>query len=106
MADFTSAECNLLVNLVEKNLDTLRGQFLSTITNAKKQSCGKLLIRRLTAWAVKNVHQYEEIQGKWRNIAQIEKKTNSRIMQCQKKTSRGPAAKPPTTTTAKNISLT
>ena len=27
----------LLVNIVEQNLDTLRGQFSSTITNAKKQ---------------------------------------------------------------------
>ena len=35
--NFTSAECNLLVNLVEQNLETLRGQFSSTVTNAKKQ---------------------------------------------------------------------
>ena len=35
--NFNSEECNLLVNIVEQNLDTLRGQFSSTITNAKKQ---------------------------------------------------------------------
>ena len=35
--NFNSEECNLLVNIVEQNLDTLWGQFSSTITNAKKQ---------------------------------------------------------------------
>jgi hypothetical protein len=35
--NFTAAECSLLVDLVEKNMDTLLGQFISTITNAKKQ---------------------------------------------------------------------
>ena len=35
--NFNSEECNLLVNIVEQNLDTLRGQFSSTITNAKKE---------------------------------------------------------------------
>jgi hypothetical protein len=38
-------------------------------------------------------------------MAQIEKKTNSGILQSQRKTGGGPAAKPPTTTTAKIISL-
>ena len=72
-ADFTSAECNLLLNLVEQNLDTLRAQFLSTITNAKKQSCGKLLISRLAPWAYeKRAPIY--IREKWRNMAQIGKK--------------------------------
>ena len=35
--NFNSEECNLLVNIVEQNLDTLWGQFSSTITNSKKQ---------------------------------------------------------------------
>ena len=35
--NFNSEECNLLVNIVEQNLDTLWGQFSSTIINAKKQ---------------------------------------------------------------------
>ena len=35
--NFNSEECNVLVDIVEQNLDTLRGQFSSTITNAKKQ---------------------------------------------------------------------
>ena len=35
--NFNSEEGNLLVNIVEQNLDTLWGQFSSTITNAKKQ---------------------------------------------------------------------
>ena len=38
-------------------------------------------------------------------MAQMDKKTNSGIMQSQRKTGGRPAAKPPTTTTAKIISL-
>ena len=41
--NFSAAECALLVDLVEKNLDTLRGQFSTSVTNAKKQEMWKLL---------------------------------------------------------------
>ena len=53
--NFSSAECSLLVNLVEQNLETLRGQFSSTITNAKKQKLWGQLLPKLTAWAMKNI---------------------------------------------------
>ena len=44
--------------------------------------------------------------GKLQNMAQIDKKkTNSGVMQSQWKTGGRPAARPPTTTTAKIISL-
>ena len=76
----------------------------------KAKVVGNYLLPRLTA--MKNVHQYSiEILyrnlGKWQNMAQIDKKnpTNSGIMQSQRKTGGRPAARLPTTTTAKIISL-
>ena len=70
----TAAECNLLVNLVEQNLETLRGQFSNTVTNAKKQK----LWERITSKV--NSLDYEkrtsvQIQEKWRNMTHIAKKT-------------------------------
>ena len=79
--NFTSAECALLVDLVEKYMDTLRGQFSSSITNAKKQELWKTIASRINV----NSLGYEkrtlsEIRDKWRNMTQIARKTNSGIM--------------------------
>ena len=46
-----------------------------------------------------------EVREKWRNMAQVAKKTNSGLLKSQRKTGGGPAEKPPTSTTAKIISL-
>ena len=102
--NFTAAECSLLVDLVEKNMDTLRGQFSSTITNAKKQKLWETMASQINSLGHEK-RTSKEIREKWRNMAQIAKKNNSGILQSQRKTGGGPAAKPPTTTTAKIISL-
>lgn len=102
--NFTSAECNLLVDLVEKNMDTLRGKFSSTLTNAKKQKLWETISNKISSLGYEK-RTPTEIRGKWRNMAQIAKKTNSGLMQSQRKTGGGPAAKPPTSTTSKIISL-
>ena len=102
--NFTSAECSLLVNLVEQNLETLRGQFSSTITNAKKQKLWESIASQINSLGYEKRTPIE-IREKWRNMAQIAKKTNSGIMRSRRKTGGGPAEKPPTATTAKIISL-
>ncbi|CAB3979911.1 Hypothetical predicted protein [Paramuricea clavata] len=69
----------------------------------KSESCGKLWLPRLTACGMKNAHQ--------KKFAKIAKhgpncyKTNSGILQYQRKTGEDPAAKPLTTTMVKIISL-
>jgi hypothetical protein len=47
--NFTAAECSLLVDLVEKNMDTLLGQFISTITNAKKQKLWETMASQINS---------------------------------------------------------
>ncbi len=101
---FTSAECNLLVNLVEQNLETLRGQFSSTVTNAKKKKLWETITSQINSLGYEK-RTPVEVREKWRNMTQIAKKTNSGIMQSQRKTGGSPAAKPLATTTEKIISL-
>ena len=67
----------------------------------ESKSCEKLLLPRLTA--MKNVHQYEF--GKNGKTCPKLTKKNSGIMQLQRKKGGRPAAKPPTTTISKIISL-
>ena len=52
--NFSSAECALLVDLVEKNLDTLLGKFSSSITNAKKQELWKSITSRINSLGYEN----------------------------------------------------
>ena len=54
-ANFTSAEMTLLVDLIKKNLPTLRGRFSSTVTNIRKQQhMGRYYIPMKLAYATKS----------------------------------------------------
>ena len=71
--NFTAAECSLLVDLVEKNMDTLRGQFSCTITNDKKQKLWETMASQINSLGHEK-RTPKEIRGKLRNMAQIAKK--------------------------------
>ena len=102
--NFSSAECSLLVELVEKNLDAIRGQFSSSITNAKKQELWEKITSQINSLGFES-RTPKEVREKWRNLAQIAKKTNAGIMSSQRKTGGGPATKPPSLTTEKIINI-
>ena len=101
---FSSAECALLVDLVERNVDTLRGKFSSSITNAKKQELWKSITSRINSLGYEK-QTANEIRDKWRNMTQVAKKTNSGIIRSQRKTGGGPPDKLPSSTTEKIINL-
>ena len=62
--NFSSAECALLVDLVEKNIETLRGQFSSSITNSKKQELWKTIASRINSLGYEK-RTPSEIRDKW-----------------------------------------
>ena len=68
--NFNSVECNLQVNIVEQNLATLRGQFPSTITNAKKQKLWETITSQINSYQKRTPI---EIREKWQNMSQIDK---------------------------------
>lgn len=85
-------------------MDTLRGKFSSSITNAKKQELWKSITSRINSLGYEK-RTANEIRDKWRNMTQIAKKTNSGIIRSQRKTGGGPPDKLPSTTTEKIINL-
>ena len=68
----------------------------------KSKSCGKLFTSQINSYEKRTPIEISENGKTW---PKFKKKTNSGIMQSQRKTGGRPAARPPTTTTAKIISL-
>ena len=74
--NFTPTECNLLVNLVEQNLVTLRGQFSNTVTNAKKQKLWETITSKVNSLGYEKRTRIE-IREKLPNMTQIAKNGSS-----------------------------
>ena len=103
-ANFSSAETTLLVDLVEKNLATLRGKFSSTVTNIKKQKIWEDITTQVNSLGYEK-RTAVEVREKWRNMTQNAKKINSGLKKSLRKTGGGPEAKPADATTEKLINL-
>ena len=102
-ANFTAAETTLLVDLVEKNLPTLRGKFSSTVTNIRKQKIWQDITSQLNSLGYEK-RTVVEVREKWRNMTQNAKKISSGLKKSRRKTG-GPEAKPADATTEKLINL-
>ena len=103
-ANFTAAETTLLVDLVEKNLPTLRGKFSSTVTNIRKQKIWQDITSQLNSLGYEK-RTAVEVREKWRNMTQNAKKISSGLKKSWRKTGGGPEAKPADATTEKLINL-
>ena len=69
----------------------------------KSKSCGKLFASQINSYEKSTPIEIRENGKTWPKLTK--NPTNSGIMQSQSKTGGRPAARPPTTTTAKIISL-
>ena len=103
-ANFTAAETTLLVDLVEKNLPTLRGKFSSTVTNIRKQKIWQDITSQLNSLGYEK-RTAMEVREKWQNMTQNAKKISSGLKKSRRKTGGGPEAKPADATTEKLINL-
>ena len=74
--NLTAAETTLLVDLVEKNLPTLRGKFSSTVTNIRKQKIWQDITSQLSSLGYEK-RTAVEVREKWRNMTQNAKKISS-----------------------------
>ena len=88
-ANFTAAETTLLVDLVEKNLPTLRGKFSSTVTNVRKQKIWQDITSQLSRLGYEK-RTAVEVRKKWRNMTQNAKKISSGLKKSRRKTGGGP----------------
>ena len=68
-----AAETTLLVDLVEKNLATLRGKFSSTVTNIRKQKIWQDITSQINSLGYEK-RTAVKVREKWRNMTQNAKK--------------------------------
>ena len=102
--NFCASECSLIVELVEKDLEVLRGKHSNILTNARKQKLWKEITLKVNSLGYA-VRTPTEVREKWRNLSQYAKKTNSGLVKSRSKTGGGPADKPLDATTVKIINL-
>ena len=88
-ANFTAAETTLLVDLVEKNLPTLRGKFSSTVTNIRKQKIWQDITSQLSSLGYEK-RTAVEVREKWRNMTQNAKKISSGLKKSRRRTGGDP----------------
>ena len=88
-ANFTAAETTLLVDLVEKNLPTLRGKFSSTVMNIRKQKIWQDITSQLSSLGYEK-RTAVEVREKWRNMTQNAKKISSGLKKSRRRTGGDP----------------
>ena len=64
-SNFSAAECALILQLAEDNLDTIRDKFSSTLTNKKKQKVWQMISERVNALGVAK-RTAGDVREKWR----------------------------------------
>lgn len=102
--NFSACECSLIVELVEKDLEVLRGKHSNVVTNVRKQKLWKEITAKINSLGYA-VRTPIEVREKWRNLSQYAKKTNAGVVKSRGKTGGGPSEKPLDATTAKIINL-
>ena len=103
-ANFSPSETALLVNLAEKDLSTIRGKFSSTVSNLKKQIVWQKITEQINSLGFEK-RTCKEVKEKWNNLKQNAKTIHAGLVKSRTKTGGGPAAKPPTSTMDKVITL-
>ena len=95
-ANFTVAECSLLLEQAEKDLDLIKSKFSSVITNKRKTRVWEEITAKVNSLGV-CLRSVSEVKDKWRSMVSIARKEYSKVNKDQRKT--GGGEKP---TSAKN----
>ena len=75
--NFSSAECTLILQLAEENLDLLREKFSSTISNKKKNLCWENIGEKVNSLGVSKKTP-SDIREKWRAMRNEARKEMSK----------------------------
>ena len=102
--NFSSAECTLILQLAEENLDFLREKFSSTISNKKKNLCWDNICEKVNSLGVSK-RTPSDIKEKWRAMRNEARKEMSKDRYALGKTGGGKAPAPPKATSQRIIEL-
>lgn len=103
-ANFTAAECTLLLEEAEKNLDIIKNKFSTVLTNKKKNEVWEKISRKVNALGV-CVRTVQEIKDKWRGMISSAKKEHCNVAKQKRMTGGGQKPSSPKPTTKKIIDL-
>ena len=91
-ANFSAAECALLCELAEENLEVIRSKFSSTLSNANKKKVWEEITDKVNSLGV-CLRSVQEVKDKWRRMVGNAKKEHSQFSTAQRKTGGGPKPK-------------
>lgn len=103
-ANFTAAECSLILDEAEKQIDLIRNKFSSNITNQKKNKAWDEITGKVNSLGV-CVRTSTEVKDKWRAMVSSAKKMHNNLGKERRMTGGGPKPPSPTSTTKKIIDL-
>ena len=102
--NFSSAECALILQLAEENIEIIREKFSSTITNKRKHAVRQNICEKINALGVAK-RSATDIKEKWRAMRNEARKDLSREKSSLGKTGGGKAPAPVKPTSQRIISL-
>ncbi len=102
--NFSSAECALILQLAEENIETIREKFSSTITNKRKHAVWQNICERVNALGVAK-RSAIDVKEKWRAMRNEACKDMSKEKNSLGKTGGGKPPAPPKATSQRIIEL-
>ena len=103
-ANFTPAECTIIFEVVEHNLDVIKSKFSSTLTSKNKSKEWEEITEKVNALGVCR-RSVLEVKEKWRGMVSAAKKEHNKCATLRKKTGGGKQPESPKGTTVKIIEL-
>ena len=103
-ANFTVAECSVILEEAEKNIDVIKSKFSNAITNKEKTEVWRSITSKVNSLGVCE-RSVQEIKDKWRGMVGEAKKEHCQVKKKQKMTGGGSRPKSPNASTQKIIDL-
>ena len=102
--NFSVAECNLLLQLAEGNLETIREKFSNNLTNKKKKAIWESISEKVNALGVAK-RTPTEVREKWRAMCGVARKELNQEKKSKERTGGGKPPPPPNATSQRILEL-
>ena len=102
--NFTPAECNVIFEAAEENLDVIKSKFSNVLSNNNKTKVWEDITNKVNSLGV-CLCTVAEVKEKWRGMVSTAKKEHNKCAASRKKTGGGKQPESPQGTTFKIIEL-
>ena len=103
-ANFSSNECQLILQCTEDNLEVLRGKFSNNLTNKRKNEVWKSISDRANSLGVAS-RSVKEVKEKWRAMCGVARREVGNEKRSLGQTGGGKTPPPPNETSQRIIQL-